>query len=451
MQKPKNPSGTRDFLPGIVDKRNWITDTIVSEFRKFGFEPIETPAVENISTLTGKYGEEGDQLLYRVLNTRDLDKRVSDNLTVEEGIEQLVKMGLRYDLTVPLARFVVQHQHELQFPFRRFQIQPVWRADRAQKGRYREFWQCDADIVGSDSLLNEADLIRIYHSAFTSLGLNDYTLKLNHRGLLEAAAEHLGLGGKRFTRFCVTIDKLDKVGKEAVLVELQELQPQIDRSSLDEVTNSFAFNRGGIKDISDFLGESESGKRGIKDLSAILDWMDPQPNVTLDLSLARGLDYYTGCIFEAIIPDSGMGSISGGGRYDNLTGVFGLKGISGVGISFGVDRLFDILTDRGGFPKDVESNDQLLLCHFDEKGMKYCNQHAAVLRKEGFATLVYPDKKKLKKQLDFANKKNFRWVLLAGDNEINTNTFQLKNLQTGDQHTIQTAQLGSSIKERIGD
>lgn len=416
MQKPSNPQGTRDFGPEVMRKRNIILDTIQGVFKKYAFEPLETPAIENLSMLTGKYGDEGDKLLYKIRSNREILHEIGDEkaqkiteLFPERWIPGKSKLGLRYDLTVPFARFVAQHRNEISFPFRRYQIQPVWRADRPQKGRFREFTQCDADCIGSSSLIHEADLIHIYDEVFNKLGFSKAVIKLNHRKFLEAMVDELSLDFP-VSRFTSTLDKLDKIGKDGVIIELinagvSEIKckklfelitiSDLNETILDKLTSSFNHNAlamsaiGDLRELVRFLGNSS---RSIK--------------LELDLSLARGLDYYTGCIFEAVIPESGIGSISGGGRYDNLTDIFGLKDVSGVGISFGVDRIYEILDSQDLWPNVNSNNQSVLICHFDQETQEYGFRLAQKLRQSEISVLVFPDKKRINKQLDFANNKS---------------------------------------------
>lgn len=438
MLKPSNPQGTRDFLPDVVQKRDYILDKIKNIFQHYGFTPIETPALENLSTLTGKYGEEGDKLLFKVLNSGDIASSINlqdvENKDNNSLINSLSKRGLRYDLTVPFARFVVQHQSELTFPFRRYQVQPVWRADRPQKGRFREFTQCDADAIGSDSLLNEADLVNIYAAVFDSLGLGKAILKINHRRLIEAVVEYLALPIE-FAKFTIILDKLDKIGEEGVGNELNKLGVAEQKiQQLFELIRIKPFEENTLAKFEETLGKTESGALAISELNELLSFLDIDKLafVKLDLSLARGLDYYTGCIFEAVVPDSGMGSISGGGRYANLTEVFGLKGMSGVGISFGIDRLYEILETQNLFPSESDDALSLLFCHFDAETRKHAYQLAQKCRANSVSTSVYPDLKKLNKQMEYANKMGAKHVIVVGQSEIETGQYGLKNMNTGE-------------------
>lgn len=456
MQKPSNPQGTRDFGPEVMRKRNIILDTIQGVFKKYAFEPLETPAIENLSMLTGKYGDEGDKLLYKIRSNREIVHEIDDEkaqkiteLFPDRWIPGKSKLGLRYDLTVPFARFVVQHRNEISFPFRRYQIQPVWRADRPQKGRFREFTQCDADCIGSSSLIHEADLIHIYDEVFNKLGLSKAVVKLNHRKFLEAMVDELSLDFP-VSRFTSTLDKLDKIGKDGVINELinagvSEIKckqlfelitiSDLNETILDKLTSSFNQNAlamaaiGDLRELVRFLGNS---LRSIK--------------LELDLSLARGLDYYTGCIFEAVIPDSGIGSVSGGGRYDNLTDIFGLKDVSGVGISFGVDRIYEILDSQNLWPNANANNQSVLICHFDQETQEFGVRVAQKLRQSEISVLVYPDKKRINKQLDFANSKSFSHAIVIGQDEMESGILTLKDLFSGDQMKLSIEDCISRLK-----
>lgn len=456
MQKPSNPQGTRDFGPEVMRKRNIILDTIQGVFKKYAFEPLETPAIENLSMLTGKYGDEGDKLLYKIRSNREIIHEIDDEkaqkiteLFPDRWIPGKSKLGLRYDLTVPFARFVVQHRNEISFPFRRYQIQPVWRADRPQKGRFREFTQCDADCIGSSSLIHEADLIHIYDEVFNKLGLSKAVVKLNHRKFLEAMVDELSLDFP-VSRFTSTLDKLDKIGKDGVINELinagvSEIKckqlfelitiSDLNETILDKLTSSFNQNAlamaaiGDLRELVRFLGNSP---RSIK--------------LELDLSLARGLDYYTGCIFEAVIPDSGIGSVSGGGRYDNLTDIFGLKDVSGVGISFGVDRIYEILDSQNLWPNANSNNQSVLICHFDQETQEFGVRVAQKLRQSEISVLVYPDKKRINKQLDFANNKGFSHAIVIGQDEMESGILTLKDLFSGDQMKLSIEDCISQLK-----
>ena len=443
MQKPSNPQGTRDFGPEVMRKRNIILDTIKGVFKKYAFEPLETPAIENLSMLTGKYGDEGDKLLYKIRSNREIVHEIDEEkaqkineLFPERWIPGESKLGLRYDLTVPFARFVVQHRNEISFPFRRYQIQPVWRADRPQKGRYREFTQCDADCIGSSSLIHEADLIHIYDEVFTKLGLSNAVIKLNHRKFLEAMVDELSLDFP-VARFTSTLDKLDKVGKDGVIKELMDAGVEKAKCfQLFELITVSDLNADMLDQLASSFNSNTLAMDAIEDLRKLVEFLGDSPltiKLELDLSLARGLDYYTGCIFEAIIPDIGIGSVSGGGRYDNLTDIFGLKDVSGVGISFGVDRLYEILETQNLWPSDKSANQSVLICHFDHESQRYGIGVAQKLRQAGISTLVYPDKKRINKQLDFANNKEFSHAIVIGQDEMESAVLTMKNLSSGDQ------------------
>ncbi len=443
MQKPSLPKGTRDFGPIQMARRNYILDQIRSTFQLFGYNQIETPAMENLSTLTGKYGDEGDQLLFKILNSGDYLKNVSAE-DLEKGasatLTKVSEKGLRYDLTVPFARFVVINRNDLTFPFKRFQIQPVWRADRPQKGRYREFYQCDADVVGTDSLVCEAEIILMIRDVFAKLKLNDYSIKLNNRKILTGISEAIGAAGKE-GQLCVAIDKLDKIGWEKVQEEL--IGRAFSEDSLEKLApliNLTEGFEGKIAFLKSFLAGSKVGLQGVgelEELAVILKGMGENLDfVDFDVMLARGLSYYTGAIFEVKVNNASIGSVSGGGRYDNLTGVFGLSGVSGVGISFGVDRLYDVLEELELFPQGSVQTSKILLTHFDEKGFSYALSHLQKFRKAGIKAEIYPDLSKVKKQLDFATKKGIHFVGICGDNEIADNLISIKNLETGHQESL---------------
>lgn len=434
MSKPSIPKGTRDFTPAEMAKRNYIFDTIRSVYALYGFKQIETPAMETLQTLLGKYGEEGDKLLFRVLNSGDYLTKVSDEQLAERNSlalsSKICEKGLRYDLTVPFARFVVMHRDEIQLPFKRYQIQTVWRADRPQKGRYREFYQCDADIVGSDSLLNEVELVQIMDTVFQRLGIR-VQIKINNRKLLSGIAEIVG-EAEKIVDITVAIDKLDKIGLDKVNEELRtdgiseeaiaKLQPVITLSGSNEEK---------LKVMEDFLASSEVGMKGIEELRFILNaasQVDLKNELQLDLTLARGLNYYTGAIFEVKALDTPMGSITGGGRYDNLTGIFGMPGISGVGISFGADRIYDVLNTLDLYPKEITTDTQLLFINFGEKETCYCLPVVAKARQNGIRTEMFPDAAKMKKQMAYANANAIPYVALAGDDEIQKGVVTLKNM-----------------------
>lgn len=452
MSKPSIPKGTRDFTPAEMAKRNYIFDTIRSVYALYGFKQIETPAMETLQTLLGKYGEEGDKLLFRVLNSGDYLTKVSDEQLAERNSlalsSKICEKGLRYDLTVPFARFVVMHRDEIQLPFKRYQIQTVWRADRPQKGRYREFYQCDADIVGSDSLLNEVELVQIMDTVFQRLGIR-VQIKINNRKLLSGIAEIIG-EAEKIVDITVAIDKLDKIGLDKVNEELRadgiseeaiaKLQPVITLSGSNEEK---------LKVMEDFLASSEVGMKGIEELRFILNaasQVDLKNELQLDLTLARGLNYYTGAIFEVKALDTPMGSITGGGRYDNLTGIFGMPGISGVGISFGADRIYDVLNTLDLYPKEITTDTQLLFINFGEKETCYCLPVVAKARQNGIRTEMFPDAAKMKKQMAYANANAIPYVALAGDDEIQKGVVTLKNMETGEQKQVTPEQLIEIVK-----
>lgn len=440
--KPSIPKGTRDFSPEEMAKRNYIFNTIRDVYVLYGFQQIETPSMETLHTLMGKYGEEGDKLLFKVLNSGDFLNKISNEELQERNslhlAAQLCEKGLRYDLTVPFARYVVMHRDEIILPFKRFQIQPVWRADRPQKGRYREFYQCDADVVGSDSLLNEVELMQIVDTVFTKFGIR-VQIKINNRKILTGIAELIGEPDK-IEAITVAIDKLDKIGIEAVKEEL--LKDGISQKAIDKLQPIMTFNGNNeekLRCISQILQGSEIGMKGIEEVRFILDTLKnvgTKNEIQLDLTLARGLNYYTGAIFEVKALDVEIGSITGGGRYDNLTGIFGLTGLSGVGISFGADRIFDVLTQLDLYPKEAINTTQLLFINFGEKEVAYCIPIAAEARRNGIRTEIYSDKVKMKKQLGYANAKGITYVAFVGENEMNANQITLKNMLTGEQKTI---------------
>ncbi len=437
--KPNIPKGTRDFSPLEMAKRNYIFNTIKEVYALYGFRQIETPAMESLQTLMGKYGEEGDKLLFKVLNSGDFLNKVSDEELQQRNplhlAARLCEKGLRYDLTVPFARYVVMHRDELQLPFKRYQIQPVWRADRPQKGRYREFYQCDADVVGSDSLLNEVELMQIIDTVFTRFGVR-VQIKINNRKILTGIAEVIGEADK-IVDITVAIDKLDKIGLEAVNAELAEdgiSQEAIEK--LQPIISLSGTNDEKLDTIAQVLASSEIGMKGVEETRFILDTLKTanlNNEMQLDLTLARGLNYYTGAIFEVKALDVQIGSITGGGRYDNLTGIFGMPGLSGVGISFGADRIFDVLNTLDLYPQEAVHGTQLLFINFGDRETAYCLPIANEMRKAGIRTEVYPDKSKMKKQMSYANAMNIPFVALAGDNEIQEGKITLKNMLTGDQ------------------
>lgn len=446
-QKPSIPKGTRDFSPLEMSRRNYIFDTIKSIFRLYGFQQIETPAMENLSTLTGKYGEEGDKLLFKILNSGDfLAKAREEDLVTRNSNKttfQIAEKGLRYDLTVPFARYVVQYQSEINFPFRRFQIQPVWRADRPQKGRYREFFQCDVDIIGSDSLLNEYELIQIVDKIFTLLGIN-VTIKINNRKILAGIAETIG-EAERIIDITIAIDKLDKIGLEKVNEELREKGVSDDAiQKLQPILLLTGTNEEKLNRIQMVINESQTGIRGIEELKSIFTYLksgNVSSRVELDLTLARGLNYYTGAILEVKANDVQIGSITGGGRYDDLTGIFGLPDISGVGVSFGADRIYDVMEQLDLFPKDQTISTRVLFVNFGTKEELYCLPLLENLRKAGIASEIFPSYDKMKKQMNYANRKSVQYVILAGDSEIEDGCVTVKNMETGLQTLVKTDEL----------
>ena len=450
-QRPSIPKGTRDFGPQEMAKRNYIFDTIKQVYQLYGFQQIETPAMETLGTLMGKYGEEGDKLLFKVLNSGDFLAKVSDDELRERNslhlAAQLCEKGLRYDLTVPFARYVVMHREELQLPFKRYQMQPVWRADRPQKGRYREFWQFDGDIVGSDSLLNEVELMQIVDTVFTRFGVR-VQIKINNRKILSGIAEVIGAADK-IVDITVAIDKLDKIGLDNVNAELREdglTEEQIEK--LQPIITLEGSNDEKLSTIASVLTTSETGMRGVEELRYILDALKTaglKNEIQLDLTLARGLNYYTGTIFEVKALDVPMGSILGGGRYDNLTGIFGMPGISGVGISFGIDRIFDVLNALDAYPKDAVVGTQLLFINFGERETAYCLPFVAQARAAGIRTEIFPDAAKMKKQMSYANAKQIPFVALAGENEIAAGKLTLKNMQTGEQTLVTPDELIAAV------
>jgi len=443
-QKPSIPKGTRDFSPEEMAKRNYIFDTIREVYKLYGFRQIETPAMENLSTLMGKYGEEGDKLLFKILNSGDFLANFSNEELLERNslrfASQACEKGLRYDLTVPFARYVVMHRNEISFPFRRYQIQPVWRADRPQKGRYREFFQCDADIVGSDSLLNEVELIQIADEVFSRLGIR-VSIKLNNRKILSGIAEIIGEKDK-IVDITVAIDKLDKIGLEKVNEELASKGiPQKAIKQLQPIILLNGTNEEKLKVLETELSASETGMNGVSELTFILNKLKNtglRSELELDLTLARGLNYYTGAIIEVKALDVQIGSITGGGRYDNLTGIFGLPGVSGVGISFGADRIFDVLNQLDLYPKDSIKGTQVLFVNFGEKEENYILPLAMKMRQAGISTEIYPEAAKMKKQMSYADANKIPFVIIAGEEEINSNVLTIKDMHTGDQHKLTT-------------
>lgn len=437
--KPTIVKGTRDFSPMEMSKRNYIFNTIKDVYSLYGFQQIETPALETLQTLMGKYGEEGDKLLFKVLNSGDFLRKVDDNELIERNTlklaSQLCEKGLRYDLTVPFARYVVMHHDELQFPFKRYQIQPVWRADRPQKGRYREFYQCDADVVGSDSLLNEVELMQIVDEVFQRFGVR-VIIKINNRKILSGIAEMIGAADK-IVDITVAIDKLDKVGLENVNQELANagISPEAIEK-LQPIISLQGTNDEKLNVIKNVLKDSQVGLKGVEEVAYILDVlksMQLHNEIELDLTLARGLNYYTGAIFEVKAKDVSIGSITGGGRYDNLTGIFGKPGLSGVGISFGADRIYDVLNALDLYPKETINSTQILFINFGEKETAYCLPLVNEARSHGVSAEMYPDAVKMKKQMSYANAKQIAFVAMAGENEMKENKITLKNMETGEQ------------------
>ena len=452
MAKPSIPKGTRDFSPVEMAKRNYIFDTIREVYALYGFRQIETPAMETLSTLMGKYGEEGDKLLFKVLNSGDYLAKLSDDELMQRNplhlATKLCEKGLRYDLTVPFARYVVQHRDEIQLPFKRYQIQPVWRADRPQKGRYREFYQCDADVVGSDSLLNEVELMQIVDTVFTRFGVR-VAIKINNRKILTGIAETIGESDK-IVDITVAIDKLDKIGIDAVNEELR--RDGISDEAIEKLQPIIALtgtNDEKLATIAQVLVQSEVGMKGVEETRFILDTLKTcglHNQIDLDLTLARGLNYYTGAIFEVKALDYAIGSITGGGRYDNLTGIFGLPGISGVGISFGADRIYDVLGGLDLYPKEAEQGTQLLFINFGATETAYCLPVLRRCREAGIRTEIYPDSVKMKKQMAYANAKQVSFVVLAGEEEIAQGKLTLKNMATGEQTLVTPEELVEAVK-----
>ena len=451
-QKPSIPKGTRDFLPEVMVRRNYIFDTIKTVFKRYGFLPIETPSMENLSTLLGKYGEEGDKLLFKILNSGDFLRGISsDDLAggaTGHLAAQLCEKGLRYDLTVPFARYVVQHREELTMPFRRYQIQPVWRADRPQKGRYREFYQCDADVVGSDSLLCEVELMQIIDEVFRRFGIR-VCIKINNRKILSGIAEIIGEADK-IVDITVAIDKLDKIGLDAVNEELR--QDGISEEAIQKlqpIINLSGTNAEKIATMREVLAGSEVGQKGIDEVEYVLNTLNNPSTLTnpleLDLTLARGLNYYTGCIFEVKALDVEIGSITGGGRYDNLTGIFGMPGLSGVGISFGADRIYDVLNQLNLYPEAVTTATQVLFINFGEKETAYSLPILAKLRAQGIRCEIYPDASKMKKQMQYANQKGIPFVAMTGETEMAEGKVMLKNMATGEQQLLAPEEIPQNI------
>lgn len=457
--KPSIPKGTRDFSPAEMARRNYIFETIRSVFRKYGYQEIQTPTMENLDTLTGKYGDEGDKLIFKILNSGDFLSKVPLQKLALSDSQQLTssisEKALRYDLTVPFARYVVMHQNDISFPFKRFQIQPVWRADRPQKGRYREFYQCDADVVGSDSLLNEAEFVLIYNEALRKLGLKDFTIKINNRKILSGIAEIIGKP-ELIVDMTVAIDKLDKIGFDGVTKELIARGfTEADIEKLKPVVLLEGSNDSKIDKLKTVLTDSEIGLKGIEEIETIIaylaflrpeasvDWL---PNLELDITLARGLNYYTGAIFEVKTNEVAMGSIGGGGRYDDLTGMFGLKDLTGVGISFGADRIYDVMEELGLFPETSADSTLVMISNFDSMAERYALPLLQRLRDSGINSEIYPASAKLKKQLNYADAKKIPFVILLGSEEMESGNLTLKNMKSGEQQKLTIDQIIATLK-----
>ena len=453
MSQPSIPKGTRDFSPEIMVKRNYIFGIIRQAFERFGYMPLETPSMENVETLTGKYGDEGDKLIFRILDSGDYLKEVGDDTLQTRNLNQLTKSiaekALRYDLTVPFARYVVMNQNKIAFPFKRYQIQPVWRADRPQKGRYREFYQCDADVVGSDSLLNEVELVQIFDEVLTKLKVPS-TIKINNRKILYGIAEVAGIAD-RMMEMTIAIDKLDKIGEDGVIQELRGREFSDD--SINVIKGLFGMtgdNESRLNAISVMLRGSETGQKGVEELKSI--FKDVQTlglndcEMELDITLARGLNYYTGAIFEVKAKNVQMGSICGGGRYDDLTGIFGLKGVSGVGISFGADRIFDVMSELNVFPSGTDSTTQVLFVNFGKTEELYCMKLLRDIRKAGINAEIFPEAAKMKKQFKYADDKGIPFVATVGTDEMSKGQVSLKNMKTGDQKMISVDDMIEAIK-----
>ncbi|MEN8118165.1 MAG: histidine--tRNA ligase [Bacteroidota bacterium] len=446
-QKPSIPKGTRDFSPVEMVRRNYIFDTIKDVFRLYGYQPIETPAMENLSTLMGKYGEEGDKLVFKILNSGDFAAKVSDEVYNERNSNKLTtkisEKGLRYDLTVPFARYVVQYRNDITFPFKRYQIQPVWRADRPQKGRYREFYQCDVDVIGSNSLLNEVELVQIIDDVFQRLQINT-VVKINNRKILAGIAEAIG-EADRMIDITVAIDKLDKIGLEKVNTEmLAKGISEMAVEKLQPILKLEGTTAEKLSQIEKVIGETEVGAKGIFEMRTLfgyLENMELKTEVELDLTLARGLNYYTGAIFEVKSKDVQIGSICGGGRYDDLTGIFGMPDVSGVGVSFGAERIYDVLVQQNLFPEESLETTKVLFVNFGEKEEAYCIPVLAQLRKSGINAEIFPESAKMKKQMTYANRKQIPFVVLAGDAEMEAGQFTLKNMETGEQKLVSLEEL----------
>lgn len=452
--KPSIPKGTRDFSASEMVKRNHIFNTISSVFKKYGYQEIQTPTMENLTTLTGKYGDEGDKLIFKVLNSGDYLSGVSaekiDSRNSQALISEISEKALRYDLTVPFARYVVMHRNDISFPFKRFQIQPVWRADRPQKGRYREFYQCDADVVGSESLINEAEFVLIYHEALSKLGLKDFTVKINNRKILSGIAEIIGKP-ELIVDMTVAIDKLDKIGLDGVIKELLERGfSEQDIEKLKPIILLSGTNEEKLASLRSVLSDSQTGLTGISEIERIFNYLEVLTNQTqlavkqnleLDITLARGLNYYTGAIFEVKTNEVAMGSIGGGGRYDDLTGMFGLSDLTGVGISFGADRIYDVLEELNLFPESTSQSTKVLLSNFDEQAELYALPLLQKLRTAGISAEIYPSSSKLKKQMTYADDKNIPFVILIGSDEMESGLLTLKNMKSGEQQKLSSEQI----------
>lgn len=459
ITKPSLPKGTRDFSPQEMVRRNYIFETIKTVFKKYGYAEIQTPSMENLGTLTGKYGDEGDKLIFKILNSGDFLGKVDTELLATRNSQvttaKISEKALRYDLTVPFARYVVMHQSEIAFPFKRFQVQPVWRADRPQKGRYREFYQCDADVVGSTSLLNEAEFILIYHEALSNLGLKDFTIKINNRKILSGIAEIIGKPSL-IIDMTVAIDKLDKIGFDGVTKELLERGfSQADIDHLKPVIMLQGSNIEKLASLKSVLASSETGLKGIAEIETVFNYVASltshvsplTSHIELDITLARGLNYYTGCIFEVKTNEVAMGSIGGGGRYDDLTGMFGLKDLTGVGVSFGADRIYDVLEELNLFPATTAQGTKVLISNFDEEAEQYALPLLQQLRTANVAAELYPAAAKLKKQMSYADSKNIPYVILIGDEEMKSDLLTFKNMESGVQERLSAA----AIVERLSN
>ena len=460
ITKTSLPKGTRDFSPQEMVKRNYIFDTIKTVFKKYGYAEIQTPSMENLVTLTGKYGDEGDKLIFKILNSGDYLAKVNENLLATRNSQMATSVisekALRSDLTVPFARYVVMHQNDISFPFKRFQVQPVWRADRPQKGRYREFYQCDADVVGSSSLLNEAEFVLIYHEALSNLGLKDFTIKINNRKILSGIAEIIGKPDL-IVDMTVAIDKLDKIGFDGVTKELLERGFTVaDIDKLQPVIMLQGTNDEKLESLKTVLANSEIGLKGIAEIETVFNYVSHLTShisrltsqLELDITLARGLNYYTGCIFEVKTNEVAMGSIGGGGRYDDLTGMFGLKDLTGVGISFGADRIYDVLEELNLFPKSAAQGTKVLISNFDEQAEQYALPILQQLRAANIAAELYPAAAKLKKQMSYADAKNIPFVILIGSDEMQSGLLTLKNMESGEQQQITIANLISKLSTK---